>query len=331
MTPVGAAEQRCTPVSPERDVVAKWRQGSLIKLPAQFGRYILQKRLGLGGMGSVYLALDTQLDRAIALKIPRFGVYSSAEQKERFLREARAAGALRHPNLCTVYDVGQIEGVAYLTMSYIRGKLLSEVLRHERRRPILDSVRLVGQMAVAMDEAHRHGIIHRDLKPANIMIDDRGQPMIMDFGLARRDSDLGGVRLTQCGLPLGTPAYMSPEQVNGDIDAMGAACDIYSLGVILYEMLAGRLPFQGAVAILLAQITSAPPAPPSRFRPELDRELDLICLKALAKAPTERFPSMEVFARALEMYSQRSETQLAERPVSSSDSSERPVALHEPA
>jgi tetratricopeptide (TPR) repeat protein len=167
-------------------------------------------------------------------------------------------------------------------------------------------------MALAMQEAHRRGVIHRDLKSANVMIDRNNQPVIMDFGLARRGLDTGDVRLTRSGMIMGTPGYMSPEQVNGD-SAIGPACDIYSLGVILYELLTGRLPFTGALGELLVKITSEPPPPPSQLRPGLDPELDTICLKALAKKPVERFGSMQEFAQALEFGRQPKVQQLASK------------------
>jgi serine/threonine protein kinase/Flp pilus assembly protein TadD len=273
--------------------------------PLRLGRYTLQKLLGKGGMGDVYLAHDTQLDRPVALKIPRFGPSPRPEDEERFLREARAAAMLSHPNLCPVYDAGRTDGVSYLAMAYVEGKPLSELLRDDPHRPIQDAVRLVSQLARAMQEAHRRGVIHRDLKPANVMIDPRGQPVIMDFGLARRGLETGDVRLTQSGVIMGTPTYMSPEQVNGAVSAMGPACDIYSLGVILYELLTGRPPFTGTLGELMAQITAQPPPPPTLFRPGLDPDLEAICLKALAKTARLRFGSMEEFANALEDLSRR--------------------------
>jgi serine/threonine protein kinase/Tfp pilus assembly protein PilF len=287
----------------ERPAAAQWLEGLPDRLPARFGRYTLHKLLGKGGMGAVYLAHDTQLDRPVALKIPRFGANSGPKAQERFLREARAAAMLSHPNLCPVYDAGQIEGVSYLVMGYVDGQSLAELLRDDPRRPIQGSVRLVGQLALAMQEAHRRGVIHRDLKPDNVMIDSQGQPVIMDFGLARRAPETGDVRLTESGLIMGTPAYMSPEQVKGAVTAMGPACDIYSLGVILYELLTGRLPFTGGLGELMAQIVFRPPPPPSQFRPDIDAELDVICLKALEKEPALRFGSMLEFANALERYS----------------------------
>ncbi len=310
----GDTPGRVGPFSPGAGTVAQWREGQPATLPARLGRYTLHKLLGRGGMGAVYLAHDTQLDRSVALKIPRFGTASRPDDEERFVREARAAATLFHPNLCPIFDVGQIEGVWYLSMAYIEGQPLSEVLRHGRPPPTEDAVRLIGQMALAMQEAHRRGIIHRDLKPSNIMIDLGGQPVIMDFGLARRGPETGDVRLTLSGMIVGTPVYMSPEQVNGVVHAIGPPCDIYNLGVILYELLAGRPPFQGTVGELMVQIVTVTPPPPSQLRPDLDPQLDAICLKALAKKPAERFASMQEFATALEGHSHRTGAPSARTP-----------------
>jgi serine/threonine protein kinase len=152
-----------------------------------------------------------------------------------------------------------------------------------------------------MHEAHRHGVIHRDLKPGNILIDEAGQPVVMDFGLARPLTPLA-TQLTAAGDIMGTPAYMPPEQIEGDITRMGPACDIYSLGVILYELLTGTVPFHGDLIALASQITADPPPPPSRHRPDLDQKLDVICLKALAKHPDDRWPTMAAFADALDSF-----------------------------
>ncbi len=284
---------------------AGWQEGLPAALPLRFGRYTLHKLLGKGGMGAVYLAHDAQLDRQVALKLPCFGANPHPDVAERFLREARAAATISHPNVCQVHDFGEIDRILYLTMQYIEGHPLSEVIRHEGL-PIRDSVQLIVDVAQAMQEAHRRGIIHRDLKPANIMIDLGGKPVIMDFGLARRGPETSDVRLTQRGAQLGTPAYMPPEQVDGIVNAMGPPCDIYSLGVILYEMLTGRLPFLGpSVYALMAQIMTVPPPPPSQFRPEVDGYLEALCLKALAKQSDKRFASMKEFAEELASYLHR--------------------------
>jgi hypothetical protein len=269
-------------------------------LPIQIGRYRLERLLGRGGMGAVFLAYDTQLDRHVALKVPSFG-HDDGELRERFLREARAAATLRHPNLCPVYDIGEQDGVYYLTMAFIDGKPLSDFLPADKPFPAREAAELVRVLALALQEAHEHGIIHRDLKPANILIGPKKEPIITDFGLARRVAS-ADQRLTHSGTVVGTPAYMPPEQVNGDVAAMGPCCDVYSLGVILYELLANRPPFEGPLGVLMAQIVLDPPTPPSKYRPGLDPALEAICLKALAKKPQDRFPSMLAFAHALEQW-----------------------------
>jgi predicted Ser/Thr protein kinase len=271
-----------------------------VDLPARFGRYRLEKVLGKGGMGSVYLAYDTQLDRHVALKVPMFGGDEDG-LRERFFREARAAATLRHPNLCPVYDIGEQDGVYYLTMAFIEGTSLAQYLHAHKPLPPREAVELVRVLAHALQEAHDHGIIHRDLKPGNVLLSNKNEPIVTDFGLARRTASQDE-RLTQTGAILGTPTYMPPEQVNGDVAAMGPGCDIYALGVILYELLTGRPPFQGPMGTLIAQIVLDAPPPPSRFRPELDPALGAICLKALAKRPEERYPSMSAFAAALEAW-----------------------------
>jgi serine/threonine protein kinase len=266
-------------------------------LPEQFGRYRIEKHLGQGGMGAVYLAHDTQLGRPVALKVPFLAGPSPDAVRARFLREAQAAAALLHPNICPIHDLGEIDGVPFLTMAFIRGEPLARRLDPARPLPPRDAAALARKLALALHEAHACGVIHRDLKPANVMIDERGEPVLMDFGLARRDDSL--LNLTREGEVLGTPVYMPPEQVTGDVRAMGPASDVYSLGVLLYELLTGTVPFQGDLVALMSQITLDPPPPPSSRRPGLDPCLDALCLRALAKQPAERWPSMRAFADAL--------------------------------
>jgi serine/threonine protein kinase len=267
-------------------------------LPEQFGRYRILKKLGQGGMGSVYLAHDSQLDRQVALKVPNFTPADGSGALERFHREARAAANLHHPNLCPVYDVGQIDSTHYLTMAFISGQPLSEKIKFGRVLSQPEAATLIRKIALALELAHGQGIIHRDLKPSNIMLNAEGEPVIMDFGLARRVNK-GDAQITQSGAMLGTPAYMPPEQVSGSVAAMGPGCDIYSLGVILYQMLTGRLPFQGSAWDVLALVLSQSPEPPSKHRTDLDQRLESICMKAMAKKVGDRFTTMGDFAAAL--------------------------------
>ncbi len=268
------------------------------QIPEKLGRYRILKQLGEGGMGAVFLALDSELDRQVALKIPHIAEDDGSSVLERFYREARAAATLRHPNICPVFDIAEHQGIPFLTMAFIEGKSLSDF---KRTKPIThrQSAILVRKLALALQEAHQRGIIHRDLKPANIMIDRRSEPIVMDFGLARRASD---ARLTQSGAMIGTPAYMPPEQISATAETMGPACDIYSLGVILFELLAGRLPFSGDAMAMLARILTDQPPKPSTFQADLDPALDAICLRAIAKKPEDRYPSMAVMAAELQDY-----------------------------
>jgi serine/threonine protein kinase len=270
-------------------------------LPEQFGRYRILRPLGQGGMGSVYLAHDTQLDRPVALKVPHFQPEDGPQVRERFFREARAAATLAHPNLCPVHDVGEINGTPYLTMAYIEGQPLSHLLRDGQPWPQRLAAKVVRKLALALQEAHARGVIHRDLKPANIMINARKEPVIMDFGLAHRAGP-DNPRLTQTGQILGTPAYMSPEQSQGNQPVVGPNSDIYSLGVILYELLTGRLPFEGPAPLILGLRAVHEPEPPSKHRADLDPRLEAICLKAMAKKVEDRYVSAAELAAALTNY-----------------------------
>jgi hypothetical protein len=269
-----------------------------VSLPEKFGRYRIVRCLGRGGMGSVYLAHDRQLDRPVALKVPHFSAQDGPEVLERFHREARAAATLRHPGICPVYDVGRIDDVPYLTMAFVEGESLADRLRGGWRPAPEEAARLVQRLAAALAEAHQHGVIHRDLKPSNIMVDRRGEPVVMDFGLAARPDQVAG-RLTRTGQLVGTPAYMAPEQVKSGGPPAGPAADVYGLGVILYELLTGHVPFEGDLLAVLGRLLTEEAPPPSLHRPELDPRLAAICRKALAREPGERFPTMAALAAAL--------------------------------
>jgi serine/threonine protein kinase len=262
------------------------------QLSGQFGRYSILRALGEGAMGAVYLAQDTQLEREVALKTPQLSDNSEPELLERFYREARAAATLRHPRICPVYDVGEIDGTHYITMAYIEGRPLSDFVNPAVRQTDQQILIAVGKIAQALAEAHRRGIVHRDLKPANIMVDRQGEPVVMDFGLAQQIRPGEIQRLTQTGVILGSPAYMSPEQVEGDPTKVGPAADQYGLGVILYELLTGQVPFTGSLASVLGQILSKTPTRPIRLRPDLDPRIDTLCMKMLAKNPADRFASL---------------------------------------
>jgi hypothetical protein len=296
----GAGAHHGFPSSPPEATPAPGR------LLRQFGRYRIVRRLGRGSMGSVYLAHDTQLDRRVALKVPHFWPEGGENEPnhvdvDRFYREARVAATFDHPNLCPVYDVGQIGGTHYLSMAYIKGRSLSDYIDPNKPMPLHRVAALVRKLALAMVVAHERGVVHRDLKPSNIMVNSRRELVIMDFGVAWRIGS-SDERLTKHGMVLGTPAYMSPEQFSGNAEALGPRCDIYSLGVIMYELLTACRPFVGLEAVILGQILFLEPAPPSGHRPDLDAQIEAICLKAMAKRPEDRYASMGEFAAALGDY-----------------------------
>lgn len=270
-------------------------------VPDKIGRYQVLRPIGRGGMGFVFLAEDTQLERKVALKIPRFSSSDHPDALERFYREARTAGRLQHPNVCPVYDVNEADGFHYLSMAYVQGKPLSDFVANYASKPPVKSAQLIRTIALALEEAHRQGIIHRDLKPSNVMIDQRGEPIVMDFGLARI-LNIEEKHGTVQGMVMGTPHYMPPEQARGDVNAHGPSSDTYSLGVILYELLTGRVPFDGPTMEVLAHQLRDDPPPPTQLRPDLDSTIEAICLKAMAKVPSERFLSMAEFAERLEQY-----------------------------
>jgi hypothetical protein len=266
----------------------------------RLGKFELQQELGIGSFGSVYRARDTELDRTVAIKVPRAGSLASHQDVDRFLREARSAAQLKHPGIVSLYETGLTEdGTCYLVEEYILGATLADHLT-AGRIGFHRAAELVAAVAEALHYAHEQGVIHRDIKPSNIMLDLEGRPHLMDFGLAKRDT--GECTMTQEGQVLGTPAYMSPEQARGESHHVDARTDIYSLGVILYELLTGERPFRGNRRMLLLQLLEDEPRPPRRLNDKIPRDLETICLKAMAKAPARRYATAQEMAEDLRRY-----------------------------
>ena len=268
-------------------------------LPESFGRYLVKQKLGDGAMGAVYLAEDSLLQRKVALKTPTFGNDEGGELLKRFYREARAVSKLKHNNLCGVYDVGEIDGRHYISMEFVSGKKLQEFIKPDKPMTEKQAMAVVRKIALAMQEAHTHGVIHRDLKPDNVMVNEQGEPVVMDFGLVHKTDQQNSTKLTQQGTLIGSPAYMSKEQVEGDSDKLTGATDQYSLGVILYQLLTSKLPFEGGIHAVLGAILTKEPPPPSQYRPDLNPHLEVVCLKMMAKEAQDRYPSMKAAADAL--------------------------------
>ena len=256
------------------------------------GHFELIELLGSGGFGAVWKARDLQLDRLVAVKIPHKGKLNLAEV-ERFLREARAAAQLRHPNIVSVHEVGLADDFVYIVSDFIEGPSLDNWLV-DQRPSCRDSARLCAKVSDALHHAHQQGIIHRDMKPGNILIDRAGEPHITDFGLAKRETS--EVVMTMEGQVFGTPAYMSPEQAKGQGHAADRRTDIYSLGAILFELLTGEHPFRGSVQMLLKQVIEDEPPSPRKFDSRVPRDLETMCLKCLQKEPASRYDTAQALA-----------------------------------
>jgi serine/threonine protein kinase len=257
------------------------------------GRYRIERRLGSGGMADVWLAEDTHLQRQVALKVLHSRYAQDREFVERFKREAESAAGLQHPNVVAVYDRGEYDGTSYIAMQYVEGPTLKQMI--DSGLTPEQAVTLVRQVLEAARFAHRHGIVHRDLKPQNVIVDGDGKAVVTDFGIARA----GVSEITQTGSVMGTPHYLSPEQAQGF--EVTPVSDLYSIGVILYEALTGRVPFEGesAVAVAMKQVSQTPQRP-SSIRPTISPALDAVVMRALEKDPGQRFQSADAFIAALD-------------------------------
>lgn len=277
--------------------------------PTALGHFQLLEAVGQGHYGVVWKARDTQLKRTVALKIPRLEVTEASV--EVYLREARTAAQLRHPHIVPVHAVETVDGRPFIVSDFIEGVSLADYLLHQKMSP-QRAAELCLTLADALEHAHQQGVIHRDLKPGNVLLDRDGIPFLTDFGLAKNVGET--ISVTVAGQVLGTPAYMSPEQARGDAHLADARSDVYSLGVILYELLAGQRPFRGGSRLLVYQVQHDDPQPPSRSVPSVPRDLETICLKAMSKEPSKRYASAAEMAADLRRYL-RHEPILA-RPIS---------------
>ncbi|HZN57538.1 MAG TPA: serine/threonine-protein kinase [Planctomycetota bacterium] len=267
--------------------------------PRIVGDYELVEEVGRGGMGIVYRARQRSLDRVVALKMLLRGEHASGTEMARFRAEAEAAARLEHPNITPVYDVGTWNGHPYFTMRFVEGTTLAKRLSGGPLPP-REAASLLMPVARAVQYAHERGVLHRDLKPQNILLDRDGVPHVSDFGLAKRVE--GGESITESGAVVGTPSYMSPEQAAGRGD-VGPACDVYSLGAILYHLLTGRPPFQAANPVdTLLSVLQQDPLPPRLLHPKADRELELIALQCLQKPTDLRYASAGALADDLQAY-----------------------------
>jgi serine/threonine protein kinase len=268
------------------------------EVPAYIGRYRVERVLGSGQFGVVYLAHDPQLDRSVAIKVPRPERIGSAGDVQRYMDEAKHAAQLDHPGIVRVHDVQQDGDIFFVVQQYVAGQSLGECLQRDRLAP-RRTAELLAVIAEAVSYAHRQGLVHRDLKPDNILLDSDGAPHVADFGLALHES----LQRRQRGQRAGSPAYMSPEQVQGLSHRLDGRSDIWSLGVMLYEMLAGRRPFAGdTIKELFEEILERDPRPPRQIDPVIPAELERICLKCLSKRMTDRYTTAAELAGDLRQW-----------------------------
>ncbi|HEY6563719.1 MAG TPA: serine/threonine-protein kinase, partial [Pirellulaceae bacterium] len=275
------------------------------------GRFRVERQLGSGAFGHVYLAQDPQLDRPVAIKVAKAGMWVGEDDRQRFLREARAAAQLRHPHIVPVYEFGQVGEADYIAYQYVRGTTLRSILGKSRKLATDEAVALLIKIADALHYAHTKQIVHRDVKPENILMDEEGEPHVADFGCARREENTG--LITVDGQVMGTPAYMSPEQAAGKSHLADGRSDVWSLGVMFEEMLTGERPFKGTLTEILISIRDHEPKPLRQRDARIPKDLETICQKCLAKNRDERFPTAGVLVEELQRY-QRGEPILS-RPI----------------
>src|SRR5215217_8585115 len=255
------------------------------------GRYRVVRKLGSGGMADVYLAEDEELGRRVAIKILNERHANDEQFVERFRREAKNAAGLSHPNIVSIYDRGEAEGTYYIAMEYLDGRSLKELILSRGPAPPRIAIEYVRQILAALRFAHRHGVVHRDIKPHNIMVDAEGRLTVTDFGIARAEQ-AGSSQMTEAGSIIGTAQYLSPEQARGA--PVDQTSDLYSVGIVLYELLTGTVPFNGDTPVEIAmKHLSQTPQPPSAKRHDVPPDLDKVVLRALAKDPADRYRSAE--------------------------------------
>lgn len=285
------------------DDTANASSGSSVRIPktapvviGHVSRFELREKIGRGAFGAVYRAYDPILARDVALKVPHQSVLEDETSVDRFLREGKAAAQLRHPNIVAVYDAGRDERCYFIASAFIEGRTLAQLLK-DKGLDFAEAVRIVRELASALDYAHSMGIVHRDVKPGNIMVDARGTALLADFGLARFETR--DETLTQEGAIVGTPAYMAPEQADHQFGKVGPHSDQYSLGVVLYELLCGQPPFSGSAASVILQVIHEIPVAPRRLNSQIPNDLETICLKAMAKHPAQRYEGCGALAEDL--------------------------------